>query len=559
MMNRFALALSILLIAACTNPPAQPGAATTSDTLLIHGGIAWIGPDQRPSPGSAIVVRKGRIDFVGPLAEAERRAPGARRLDAAGMTVLPGLVDSHAHVDGLGTVLDTVDLTGTKSVDEVIARIAEYAKTVPAGSWITGRGWDQNDWPVREYPTAALLDAAVPDHPVCVSRVDGHASLANSAAMKLAGIDATTKDPEGGRILRDASGAPSGVFIDNAEGLVERVISEPSREVRKARLRKALENLASHGLTGAHEAGSRGPDELIALYRELIDEGAMPTRVYYMLPADDALLDTWIASGPLVDFGYKLTVRSVKIYADGALGSRGAAMLEPYSDEPSRKGLLVTQPEQVETIAKRAADAGFQVATHAIGDRGVRIALDAYAKAGAKAEDRFRIEHFQVAALDDIDRLAKMGVIAAMQPTHATSDMPWAEERVGPERIKGAYAWRKVLDAGGRLALGSDFPVEHVNPFYGIHSAVTRQDHDGHPPGGWTPSEKLSLAEAVRGFTLDPAFAAFEDETRGTIEAGKWADFTIVDGDFANAPASEIWKTKVRYTIVNGEIAYKGK
>ncbi|MGK2858770.1 MAG: amidohydrolase [Thermoanaerobaculia bacterium] len=559
-MNRLALALSLLLLASCTNPANETSApAPASDALLIHGGIAWIGPNQQPSPDIAIVVRKGRIEFVGTLAEAESRAPGARRLDAAGMTILPGLVDSHAHVDGLGAALDTVDLMGTKSVEEVIARIAEHAKSGPAGSWITGRGWDQNDWPVKEYPTAALLDAAVPDHPVWVSRVDGHASLANSAAMKLAGVSETTKDPDGGRILRDASGAPSGVFIDNAETLVDRFISEPSRELRKARLRKALENLASHGLTGAHEAGSRSPAEVIAIYRELIDEGAMPARIYYMLPSDDALLDTWFASGPLVDFGNKLTVRTVKIYTDGALGSRGAALLAPYSDEPSRKGLLVTPPDRVEAIAKRAADAGFQVGTHAIGDRGAQVALDAYAKAGAKPDDRFRIEHFQVATLADIDRLAEMGVIAAMQPTHATSDMPWAEERVGPERIKGAYAWRTVLDAGGRLALGSDFPVEHVNPFYGIYSAVTRQDHDGHPPGGWKPSEKLTLAEAVRGFTLDAAFAGFEEETRGTIEAGKWADFTIVDGDFANAPESEIWKTKVRYTIVNGEVVYKGK
>ena len=559
-MKRIALALSILFMTSCANPAKESHApAPPSDALLIHGGIAWIGAAQTPTPDSAIVVRKGRIEFVGTLAEAETRAPGARKLDATGMTVLPGLVDSHAHVDGLGAALDTVDLMGTKSVEEVVARVAEHAKSVPAGSWITGRGWDQNDWTVREYPTAALLDAAVPDHPVWVSRVDGHASLANSAAIKLAGVDATTKDPDGGRILRDASGAPSGVFIDNAETLVERVISEPSRELRNARLRKALENLASHGLTGAHEAGSGSPAEVIAIYRELIAEGAMPVRIYYMLPSDDALLDTWFASGPLVDFGNKLTVRTVKIYADGALGSRGAALLEPYSDEPSRKGLLVTPPDRVEAIAARAADAGFQAATHAIGDRGARIALDAYAKAGAKAEDRFRIEHFQVATLDDIDRLAKMGAIAAMQPTHATSDMPWAEERVGPDRIKGAYAWRKVLQAGGRLALGSDFPVEHVNPFYGIYSAVTRQDHDGHPPGGWTPLEKLTLAEAVRGFTLDAAFAGFEEDTRGTIETGKWADFTIVDGDFANAPVSEIWKTKVRYTIVNGEVVYKGK
>lgn len=556
-MKRTLLAMAILLTTSCSGPQRGTPAEPASDALIVHGGTVWSGAGQTPTPDAAIVVRKGRIEFVGPLADAESRAPGARKLDVRGMTVLPGLVDAHSHVDGLGAALDTVDLVGTKSPDEMIARIAEHAKRTPPGAWITGRGWDQNDWPAKEYPTAAMLDAAVPDHPVWVSRVDGHAGLANSAAMKAAGVTASTNDPSGGRILRDASGAPTGIFIDNAEELVASVIPAPSRELRKARLRKALENLAANGITATHEAGSAAPDEVIAIYRELVDEGAMPVRVYYMLPADDSLLESWFKKGPLVDYGDKLTVRSVKIYADGALGSRGAALLAPYSDEPSTSGLLVTQPDRIESVARRAAESGFQVGTHAIGDRGVKIVLDAYEKAGAKPEDRFRVEHFQVATLADIERLANAGVIAAMQPTHATSDMPWAEARLGSERLVGAYAWRKVLTAGGRLALGSDFPVEDVNPFFGIYSAVTRQDHDGHPPGGWTPSEKITLAEAVRGFTLDAAYAAFEEETRGTIEPGKWADFTIVDGDFASAPVSEVWKTRVRYTVVNGEIVYK--
>ncbi|MHB9020082.1 MAG: amidohydrolase [Minisyncoccota bacterium] len=528
------------------------------DLLLIHGGIAWVGPDQKPTPDAAIVVRRGRIEFVGTLADAETRAPGARRLDATGMTVLPGLIDSHAHVDGLGKMLAVVDLKGTASAEEVAERVGRQAKSLPAGAWIEGRGWDQNDWPGMQYPTAPVLDRVAGEHRVYLRRIDGHAGWANSAAMQAAGIDKSTKDPSGGRILRDDAGNPTGVFIDNAENLFMGKIPPPSRELRKARLRKALENIAANGITGVHEAGSDAPEEVIALYRELIGEGAMPVRVYYMLPDDDPKLESWLSAGPLVDFGDKLTVRAVKIYADGALGSRGAALLAPYDDEPSATGLLVTPPERIEEIAKKAADAGFQAGTHAIGDRGVAIVLDAYEKAGVKPEDRFRIEHYQVATLSDIERLGKDGVIAAMQPTHATSDMPWAEERLGAERLKGAYAWRKVLDAGGHLALGSDFPIEDVNPFYGIYSAVTRQDHDGHPPGGWTPSEKLTLSEAVRGFTVGSALAAFEEESRGTIEPGKWADFTIVEGDFASAPASAIWKTKVRYTIVNGEVVYKG-
>jgi len=556
-MNRTILALALLVTLSCSNPRNELPTAPPSDALIIHGGTAWIGSTQTPTPDTAILVRKGRIEFVGSLADAERRAPGARRLDAKGMTILPGLADSHGHVDGLGKMLAIVDLKGTSSAEDAAARVGEQAKLLPAGAWIEGRGWDQNDWPGMKYPTAALLDRVAGDRPVYLRRIDGHAGWASSAAMRAAGIDRSTKDPEGGRIIRDESGNPGGVFIDNAENFFEGKIPAPSRELRKSRLRKALENIASNGLTAVHEAGSDNPEEVIALYRELIGEGAMPVRVYYMLPENDPKLESWFSTGPLVDFGNKLTVRAVKIYADGALGSRGAALLAPYSDEPSAKGLLVTQPDRIAEIAKRAANAGFQVGTHAIGDRGVKIVLDTYEKAGVKPEDRFRIEHYQVATLPDIERLGKMGIIAAMQPTHATSDMPWAEQRLGAERLEGAYAWRKVIDAGGHLALGSDFPIEDVNPFYGIYSAVTRQDHDGHPPGGWRPSEKLTLAEAVRGFTLESAYAAFEEETRGTIEAGKWADFTIVDGDFASAPQSDLWKTKVRYTIVNGEVVFK--
>jgi predicted amidohydrolase YtcJ len=556
-MKRTVLALALLLTTACSAPRNDVPASPPSDALLIHGGVAWIGPTQKPTADAAILVRKGRIDFVGSLAEAEKRAPGARRLDATGMTILPGLVDSHGHVDGLGKMLAIVDLKQTSSAEDAAERVAAKAKLLPAGAWVEGRGWDQNLWPGMQYPTAAVLDRVAGDHPVYVRRVDGHAGWASSAAMRAAGIDKSTKDPDGGRILRDGSGNPTGVFIDNAENLFAGKIPAPSRELRKARLRTALENIASNGLTAVHEAGSENPEEVIAIYREFIGEAAMPVRVYYMLPEDDPKLESWFSTGPLIDFGNKLTVRAVKVYADGALGSRGAALLAPYSDEPSAKGLLVTQPDRIAEVAQKAADAGFQVGTHAIGDRGVEIVLDAYEKAGVKPEDRFRIEHYQVSTLPDIERLAKDGVIAAMQPTHATSDMPWAEARLGAERLKGAYAWRKVLDAGGHLALGSDFPIEDVNPFYGIYSAVTRQDHEGHPPGGWMPSEKLTLAEAVRGFTVESAFAAFEEETRGTIEAGKWADFTIVDGDFASAPRSDLWKTKVRYTIVNGEVVFK--
>src|SRR5205814_9775439 len=285
----------------------------------------------------------------------------------------------------------------------------------------------------------------------------------------------------------------------------------------------------------------------------------LPIRIYQMVSDDAKMLDTWFRSGPLMAYGNRLTVRAVKLYADGALGSRGAALLAPYSDDPTNSGLLVSRPEHLLDVARRARAAGFQVNTHAIGDRGVRNVIDAYEGVGATAAERFRIEHVQVVAPSDFPRLARSGIIASMQPTHATSDMYWAEDRVGPERIKGAYAWRTVLDSGARLGRGSDFPVEAVNPFFGIYAAVTRQDQKGWPPGGWYPSQKLTLAEAIRGFTLDAAFAAFEEGSRGTIEAGKLADLTIVDGDLYTMPQSDLFKAKVRYTIVGGETVYASK
>ncbi|HEX2121182.1 MAG TPA: amidohydrolase, partial [Thermoanaerobaculia bacterium] len=434
------------------------------------------------------------------------------------------------------------------------ARVKERAARASAGEWVLGRGWDQNEWPVTEFPTAGPLDAAIPSNPVWLKRVDGHAGLANSAAMRAAGITAATKDPEGGRILRDARGEPTGVFIDAAMSLVESKMPQPTAAQRKARVLASAQAIAAHGLTEVHDAGIDGAT--ITAVKELIDEKRFPIRVYAMLGDNEALLRTWFAQKPLIDYGGRLTVRSVKLYADGALGSRGAALLEPYSDDPGNRGLLLATPEHIADVARRARAAGYQVNTHAIGDRGVRNVIDSYGAAGVTVSDRFRIEHLQVISPPDIPRLVAGGIIASMQPTHATSDMNWAEARLGPERAKGAYAWRTVLNAGGRLALGSDFPVEDVNPFFGIYSAVTRQDHSGQPAGGWMPQERLTLAEAIRGFTLDAAYAAFEETSRGTIEPGKLADLTIVEGDLLAMPHSELYKAKVRYTVVGGEVVF---
>ena len=527
----------------------------TVPEVIFSGGTVLAGPNQTPQANWSVVTANGLIVAIGPDDAMRAAHPKARVVEVHGTTVMPGLTDAHGHLYGLGLSLDTVNVVGAASFQEVIARVRERAQRAAPGDWILGRGWDQNRWAGKQFPTAAPLDAAIADHPVWIRRVDGHAGLANSAAMHAAGVTAATPDPEGGRILRDPSGKPTGVFIDAAQQLIDSKVPPPSPELRKARVLEAARKIAENGLTEMHDAGAE--QSTITAIQQLIDEHKFPIRVYVMLTDEASLLDSWLTRKPLIGYGGRLTVRSVKMYADGALGSRGAAMLAPYSDDPSNTGLLLSKPEHMLAVARRARAAGYQVNTHAIGDRGVRNVIDAYEQAGAAPADRFRVEHFQVVAPSDFPRLARHGIIASMQPTHATSDMPWAEARVGPERIKGAYAWRTVLNSGARLALGSDFPVEFVNPFFGLYSAVTRQDQQGNPPGGWYPEQKLTLAEAIRGFTSDAAYAAFEESSRGTIEPGKLADLTIVEGDLYRTPPSQLFATKVRYTVVGGEIAYQ--
>jgi len=550
--ERRAAALLFLAFTACTMPNTKQETAVAE--TIYAGGTVLAGPSQTPQANWSVVTANGKIVAVGPADAMRTSHPDAKVVDVHGTTVMPGLTDAHGHLYGLGLSLDTVNVVGAASFDEVVAKVRERAQRAAPGEWIIGRGWDQNRWPDKQFPTAAPLDAAIPDHPVWIRRVDGHAGVANTAAIRAAGVTAATPDPEGGRILRDAKGNPTGVFIDGAQHLIDSKVPPPSAELRKSRVLAAAQKIAENGLTEMHDAGAE--QSTITAIQQLIDEHKFPIRVYVMLTDDAALLDSWLTRKPLIGYGDRLTVRSVKMYADGALGSRGAAMLAPYSDDPSNTGLLVSKEEHMRDVAKRARAAGYQANTHAIGDRGVRNVIDAYEQAGATPADRFRIEHFQIVAPEDFPRLAKHGIIASMQPTHATSDMPWAEARVGPEQIKGAYAWRTVLNSGARLALGSDFPVEAVNPFFGLYSAVTRQDQTGNPPGGWYPDQKLTLAEAIRGFTSDAAYAAFEESSRGTIEPGKLADLTIVEGDLYKAPQSQLFSTKVRYTVVAGEVVY---
>lgn len=552
-----AAALLFTALFACTQAKRQAESVPMAeDGTLFLGGTVVTGADQIPRKDFAVYASGGVIRQLGLASDLRAAHPGATVVDASNATILPGLTDAHGHLYGLGLSLDVVNLTGTTSFDEVIARVKERAASMPPGQWIVGRGWDQNDWPVKEFPAASALDAAIPEHPVFLRRVDGHAAVTNTAGLRAAGVTAATPDPEGGRVIRDANGNPTGTFVDAAMDLIEDHMPAPTPEQRKARVLAAANAIAANGLTEMHDAGIDAAT--ISAVKELIDEKRFPIRVYAMLGDNDALLRTWFASGPLVDYGGRLTVRSVKLYADGALGSRGAALLEPYSDDPGNSGLMLAKPEHLEDVTRRGRAAGFQINTHAIGDRGVRNVIDAYASAGVVASDRFRVEHLQVIAPADVPRLVERGIIASMQPTHATSDMYWAEARLGPERVKGSYAWRTVLDAGGRLALGSDFPVEDVSPFFGIFAGVTRQDQAQWPAGGWYPAQRLTLAEALRGFTKDAAYAAFQERSRGTIEPGRLADFTIVEGDlFAMQPA-DLYKAKVRYTVVGGEVVHRG-
>jgi predicted amidohydrolase YtcJ len=529
-----------------------------ADLIVVNGNVHTV-DDARPR-ASAFAVRAGKIVFVGSDREARFLAGSATRvIDAGGRTVIPGMVDAHAHLLGLGTSLLNVKLAGSKTYDEVIAKVVERAKTAKPGEWILGRGWDQNLWPDKKFPTHEALTRAVPNNPVVLTRIDGHALLANAMALKAASVTAATRDPSGGRIERNADGSPTGVFVDNAQDLIGRVVPDLTRGQTRSAILAAIAETNKWGLIGIHDAGASR--ETIDIYESLAREGRYNLRNYVLISGDTANVRHYLNVGPRSAlYDGHLWVRAIKLYSDGALGSRGAALLAPYSDDPGNTGLLVTAPAQIQAIATRALRRGFQVGVHAIGDRGNRVVLDAYdaaLKAVPVADHRFRIEHAQVIALDDIPRFAKMGVIPSMQPSHQTSDMRWAEDRVGPQRIKGAYAWRSLLNTGVVIPSGSDFPVEEVNPLISFHSAVSRQDASNWPPGGWYPEQVMTRDEALKAMTIWPAYAAFQERLMGSISPGKYADFVILDRDIMTVPATEILSTRVVSTWIGGKSVYE--
>lgn len=519
-----------------------------ADLLVVN---ARIYATARSQPVSAMAVKDGRILALGEQALA-RAGRSTKRLDLNGAPVFPSFIDSHAHMRGLGALLESRDLRHAATVAEIAAFVKEQASRLPAGEWIVARNWDQTNWG-GAFPTARDLDGAAPDHPVFLSRVDGHAAWVNSRALALAGITAKTPDPPGGKILRDAEGQPTGILIDRAMGLVRQKIPPPSFAQIKRQLELAARECARLGIAGVHDAGVSSED--LRAYRELFAEGKLPVRIYAMIGGAGELWQEYLQKGP--EIGPFLTVRAIKLYADGALGSRGAALWQPYSDDKSNTGLLITPREEIEKVARQAAARGFQVCTHAIGDRANRIVLDAYAAAlGGPNDKRFRIEHAQVVSLPDFRLFKEFSVIPAIQATHATSDMRWAEARLGPDRIAGAYAWKRFLALGIPVPNGSDFPVEEPDPLRGFYASVTRQDAQGQPPGGWMPDQKMTREEALESWTIHAAYAAFEEKVRGTLEPGKYADFVVLDRDILTVPAAEILKTRVKMHFIGGRAVF---
>jgi predicted amidohydrolase YtcJ len=501
----------------------------------------------------------GRIIAVGASADVAAKAPQAKRIDMGGRTLLPGLIDAHGHVFGLGQQLTQLDLFNSTSLAGALKSIGEYAGANPGHPWLRGRGWNQENWKLGRFPTAAELDAVVSDRPVWLERVDGHAGWANSRALALAGITKATPDPVGGKIVRDANGEATGVLVDTAQDLLTKVLPPQTEAESRTMLDRALGELARVGLTSVHDAGVDVTQD--RLYRAYADAGKLTTRVYGMIGGAGADFDVLAKNGPLNDYGNGMyALRAVKLYSDGALGSRGAALIKPYSDDAHSHGLLFFKSGQMDTMMTKAMRRGYQVNVHAIGDAGNKQILDIYQKevsATKSAAQRHRIEHAQVVQPGDIPRFKSIGIIPSMQPTHATSDKNMAETRVGPERIKGAYAWRTFLHQGSRIACGSDFPVEAPNPFFGLHAAVTRQDAQGQPVAGWYPNQAMSLKEAFRCFTLDAAYAGHREDSLGSLEAGKLADFIIIDQDLFKMPTYDIHKTGVLETWVAGKQVFK--
>jgi predicted amidohydrolase YtcJ len=562
--------VSLVLLTACqpesesssieTASPAETAVSSvvaadgSTVVTVVFGGVVHTMNSRQPTAEAFAFDAEGILLAVGTNGSVRDAYPGGRTIDLAGRTVIPGLIDSHGHLHGLAESLTRAQLAGTVSKLDVIERLKAHESNLGDGDWLLGRGWDQNDWPEKSFPGRADLDAHFPDRPVWLRRIDGHAAWANSAALAMVDRDLSGDwQVDGGMIHRDVGGAPTGIFIDKAMGLVEAFVPPTSDEVMMDAIDLAIAQMLSLGLTGVHDPGI-GRTALDRFQRKL-SQGKLNTRLYAMADGAGDTLEWLCANGPVAEDG-RLFMRATKLYGDGALGSRGAALIEDYSDEPGNRGLLFLSTEDMQAQIDTVLGCGFQAAVHAIGDRANRVVIDALEASMAANPDnpgRHRVEHAQIVHPDDLARFAELDIIAAMQPTHATSDMYWAEDRVGPQRIRGGYAWQTLLDSGARLAFGSDFPVEAVDPLLGLYAAVARQDLEGWPEGGWYPNERVTREAALRGFTLDAAYAAFMENEVGSLEPGKRADFVILDRDYMMVPAAEIPQLRVLETWLDGE------
>ncbi|MBZ5495349.1 MAG: amidohydrolase [Acidobacteriia bacterium] len=528
-----------------------------AERIFVNGHVVTMN-DSLPET-EAFAVGNGKIVAVGKTGDMRRAFSDAEQINLRGRTVMPGIIESHVHLFSLGKSFIELNVEGITTPDEVVQKVKDRAAQSAAGEWITGWGWDEGAW-AKAYPNNEKLSLAAPNNPVWLSGLHGFAGWANAKAMEIAGITGNTPNPPNGEILKDPkTGRPTGILKNDAQALLTRHIPPLSPALMEKPFTLAGEECLKYGLTTVHDANVSKP--MLAALMSLANKKQLKTRVYVMLDATDReLIEPFLQHGPYFDANATLTIRCLKIFADGALGSRGAALFEPYSDAPETRGQLTTSQEEIYKLTSRALKAGLQVAVHAIGDRANRVTLDAYEAAlkeapGAK-DPRLRIEHAQVIALQDIPRFTRLGIIASMQPPHCTSDMAWAENRVGTERIKGAYAWRAFLDAGVHVPLNSDFPGETPNPFWGMYAAETRQSPDGKPEGGWHAEQCLTRKEILRAYTVESAYAGFEEEIKGQIAPGMLADFIVLSDDILTIPPRALLSLEVERTYIGGNMAY---